>query len=225
VWRHWPAFTALLLRRGVAGPAAWQDGEISEYAAALGLARPEHRQPPAVAQHLRRLDRSHRWSTQCQACPAITASNTRPAGSQVSNAATSTSSPLHQRRWIAGAGPVVAAAVCTERLRRLPVPMQPGLVLAGRRVAPTYTNDRLPNALVAARLRSAKKQQSAQTRKLCADQRHQSPYARAAHSGGSARLSGTLQSSRLKSPAARGARRTPLALFRPFCWRPRADET
>jgi hypothetical protein len=36
MWRR-PAFTALLLRRGVASPAAWQDGEISEYAAALDL--------------------------------------------------------------------------------------------------------------------------------------------------------------------------------------------
>jgi hypothetical protein len=30
---------------------------------------------------------------------------------------------------------------------------------------------------------------------------------------------------RLKSPAARGGRRTPLALFGPFRWRPRADQT
>ena len=36
VLRHWPAFTAFLLRRGVADPAAWQDGEIDEYAAAFG---------------------------------------------------------------------------------------------------------------------------------------------------------------------------------------------
>jgi pimeloyl-ACP methyl ester carboxylesterase len=35
VLRHWPAFTAFLLRRGVASPAAWQNGEAEEYAAAL----------------------------------------------------------------------------------------------------------------------------------------------------------------------------------------------
>jgi pimeloyl-ACP methyl ester carboxylesterase len=35
VLEHWPAFTAFLLSRGVASPAAWQDGEIGEYAAAL----------------------------------------------------------------------------------------------------------------------------------------------------------------------------------------------
>jgi hypothetical protein len=33
--RHWPAFTVFLLRRGVASPAAWQDGEIGKYAAAF----------------------------------------------------------------------------------------------------------------------------------------------------------------------------------------------
>jgi pimeloyl-ACP methyl ester carboxylesterase len=33
--RHWPAFTVFLLRRRVAGPAAWQDGEIGKYAAAF----------------------------------------------------------------------------------------------------------------------------------------------------------------------------------------------
>jgi pimeloyl-ACP methyl ester carboxylesterase len=35
VLRHWPAFTAFLLRRGVARLATWPDGEIGEYAAAL----------------------------------------------------------------------------------------------------------------------------------------------------------------------------------------------
>lgn len=35
VLRHWPAFTAFLLRRGVASPAAWAEGEVAGYAAAL----------------------------------------------------------------------------------------------------------------------------------------------------------------------------------------------
>jgi pimeloyl-ACP methyl ester carboxylesterase len=35
VLRHWPAFTAFLLRRGVVSPAAWRDGEIGDYTAAL----------------------------------------------------------------------------------------------------------------------------------------------------------------------------------------------
>jgi len=35
VLRHWPAFTAFLLRRGVVSPAAWAEGEVEEYAAAL----------------------------------------------------------------------------------------------------------------------------------------------------------------------------------------------
>jgi pimeloyl-ACP methyl ester carboxylesterase len=35
VLQHWPAFTAFLLRRGAASPAAWQDGETGEYAAAF----------------------------------------------------------------------------------------------------------------------------------------------------------------------------------------------
>lgn len=35
VLRHWPAFTAYLLRRGAVSPRAFEDGEVSEYAAAL----------------------------------------------------------------------------------------------------------------------------------------------------------------------------------------------
>jgi pimeloyl-ACP methyl ester carboxylesterase len=35
VLAHWPAFTAFLLRHGAASPAAWQDGEAEEYAAAF----------------------------------------------------------------------------------------------------------------------------------------------------------------------------------------------
>jgi pimeloyl-ACP methyl ester carboxylesterase len=35
VLRHWPAFTAFLLRRGVADPGSWQDGEIDEYVSAI----------------------------------------------------------------------------------------------------------------------------------------------------------------------------------------------
>jgi hypothetical protein len=38
-------------------------------------------------------------STQCQACPAMTASKVRPAGSQASNLATSTSTPLRRANW------------------------------------------------------------------------------------------------------------------------------
>jgi pimeloyl-ACP methyl ester carboxylesterase len=35
VLAHWPAFTVFLLRHGAASPAAWQDGEAEEYAAAF----------------------------------------------------------------------------------------------------------------------------------------------------------------------------------------------
>jgi len=35
VLRHWPAFTAFLLRRGVADPARWEPGEAEGYAAAF----------------------------------------------------------------------------------------------------------------------------------------------------------------------------------------------
>jgi hypothetical protein len=31
---HWPSVTRFLLRRGAAGPAAWQPGEIEEFVAA-----------------------------------------------------------------------------------------------------------------------------------------------------------------------------------------------
>ena len=35
VLAHWPAFTAFLLRRGVADPAAWAAGEVEEFAGSL----------------------------------------------------------------------------------------------------------------------------------------------------------------------------------------------
>src|SRR5262249_6789721 len=34
VLRHWPGLTRFLLRRGAAGPAAWQPGEVEEFVAA-----------------------------------------------------------------------------------------------------------------------------------------------------------------------------------------------
>jgi hypothetical protein len=51
-------------------------------------------------------------STQCQVCPATTASNTRPAGSQASNAATSTSTPLRRAK------PAIRASTSTPSTRQ-----------------------------------------------------------------------------------------------------------
>src|SRR5215472_19266602 len=57
---------------------------------------PEHRQPPAGRSACAALAAPATGSTQCQACPATTASNARLAGSEASNAATSTLSPFRR---------------------------------------------------------------------------------------------------------------------------------